>query len=98
MNTNLRRELKNTEKAHKPTPSERKAEIFGYLNDQLQYWIPTGEVVSLLVFDAHGKINCYGQRLREEAIFDGLDLSPGVEGTSLTGGISYPELHRLSEA
>lgn len=72
-------------------PETRK--IFDYLDSQLTDLGLEGTVQTLLVYDAHGKINCYGHRIEPDTIFGRLNLTIGTEGTRLTGKVSYPEPH-----
>ena len=76
--------------------NKKKPEVFEYLNEQLNNYFSDGEVESLLVYDGHGKINCYGRRIREILIFQKLNLTIGTKGTSLTGIVSYPGMHLLT--
>jgi len=75
--------------------SEEERKVFAYLNNQLASH-REGEVVSLLVYDGHGKINCYGERIDEDFIFTELNLSIGAHGSHATGTIAYPSMHRLT--
>lgn len=82
---------KTSETRLSTNPETRK--IFDYLDSQLKDLGLEGTVQTLFVYDAHGKINCYGNRIEPETIFGRLNLSIGTHGTRVTGKVSYPEPH-----
>ena len=95
MKKNLEKKVKSAARKHRLNTAAEREEVFSFLNRKLAELERDGEVVSLLVYDGHGKINCYGKRIPEEIIFGKLNLSMMTEGTKVTSHGSYPELHRL---
>ena len=69
--------------------------VFGRLTARLQQSVE-GEVVSVVVHDPRGRINCYGQHIEGDALFAELNMTIGVEGSNLTGRVRYPALRRLT--
>ena len=63
----MRSKIKNLEKLvqkiSKKHSNKERPEVFEYLNCQLNHYLSEGQVESLLVYDGHGKINCYGRRI-----------------------------------
>ena len=58
-----------------------------------------GFLGAILVYDGHGKVNCYYQNsyhLDGGTIFRRLNQTIGVKGTKVTGITSFPEVHRLT--
>jgi len=79
------------------TTSKEEKKVFQYLEEQLAGLELRGMVVSLLVYDARNKrINCYGDPLPPELIFQKLNLTINTAGTQVTGTVSYPQIHRLT--
>jgi hypothetical protein len=91
----LKREMKAAERRERPSTITLE-EILAPLTERIRKTDPTGEVCTILVYDAHGKINCYGAHIQPEMIFNALNLTIGTQGTHLTGTISYPQLDRLA--
>lgn len=91
----MERTVRNLQKRTRLSSEEEKKEFFGYLNNKLSELGLEGTVQTLLVFDAHGKINCYGKRIDPEIIFNKLNLSIGEHGSKIADRISYPEPHRV---
>jgi len=93
-------DLKQTERTARRLhgfTSERKLEkVTTALNEQLERVGLEGEVVSVLVYDGHGKINCYGRRLPDGVLSDRLNLTSGTRGTRVTGRLSFPPIERLT--
>lgn len=87
---------KKVDHINKKHESVERPEVFDYLNDQLMRYTTSGKVESVLVFDGHGKINCYGRKIREDLIHQKLNMSIRKKGTSVTGVVSYPNISRLT--
>jgi hypothetical protein len=49
-----------------------------------------GAVETIIVFDGHRKVNCYGRYLDAQFIFGNFNLNCTVRGTRTTCQISYP--------
>lgn len=91
LRTQVRRKKNQTRRS---TDAEKQA-IFQDIEEKLHGLDLEGTVSTILVYDARGQINCYGERITPENIFRALNLTIGTQGTKLTGKITYPEMHRM---
>jgi len=88
---NIRKKVKEVEKrGHRNKKKE--AEVFGYLDSQLKSKEKEGRVVAIITYGGDGKIHCYcyDVHISGSVIFETLNLSIGIKGTSLSGLITYP--------
>ncbi len=92
----LEKKVKRIFQKFRPSLPEEELKVLHQMERGMEKMELDGYVVSVLVYDGHGKINCYGQRIDKKIIFGMFNQTMGVQGTRATGQTSYPEPHRLS--